>query len=399
MDKKKILVYGFISLAIIALLLIEVFKKKPVDWNYSFENDDKIPFGCYILYHMLDDVFPGENIIESKQGLYDFLEMEEVQKQKESNFIFISYNFNIDKFAMEKLLEFAARGNNVFIAANELSKELKDTLNLRFKWVYTPKPFVKKDSTILSFTNPSINNKKYIYTRGIQNVFMSSFDTSKVTILGEIRDLGVNFIKHELGNGNIYIHSNPLVFTNINFVETGNASYVSKAFSYLPVKKTYWDEFYKPLRKAHASPLSYILSQPSLKAAYILLILTLLLFILFQSRRKQRAIPVIEPKKNTSLNFVKTLSSLYFYRKNHRDIAHKKYNHFLEHIRDKYYMKTSSINNEFIEELSYKTGIEESELWETFSGCKDLLGQQAISEPKLHKINHLIESFYIKTKL
>ena len=287
----------------------------------------------------------------------------------------------------------------VFIASNEFSKELKDTLNLRLKWVYTPRPFVKNDTVVLTFINPALNNVKYIYTRGIQNVFIRSFDTTKVTVLGKIKGLGVNFIKHELGAGNIYIHSNPLVFTNINFVETVNAPYVSKAFSYLPVKKTYWDEFYKPLRKAHASPLSYVLSQAPLKAAYVLLLVTLILFLLFQSRRKQRAIPVIESKKNTSLNFVKTLSSLYYYRKNHRDIAHKKYNHFLEHIRDKYYMKTASINHEFIEELSYKTGIEEKELWNIFSGCKEMLAQQAINEPKLHKINNLIESFYIKTTL
>lgn len=398
MDKKKVLLYGFISIAIVVLLLIEIFKEKPVDWNYSFENSDKIPFGCYILYHMLDDIFPGESIVESKQGLYDFLEMEELRKQKESNFIFMSYHFNIDKFVMKKLLNYASRGNNVFIAANELSKELKDTLNLRLKWVYTPKPFVKKDSTILTFTNPALNNEKYIYTRGIQNVFINSFDTSKVTVLGKIRNLGVNFIKHKLGDGYIYIHSNPLVFTNINFVETNNAAYVSKALSYLPVKKTFWDEFYKPLRKAHASPLSYVLSQPSLKAAYLLLLVGLVLLLLFQSKRRQRAIPVVEPKKNTTPSFVKTLSSLYFYKKNHGDIAHKKYNHFLEHLRDKYYMKTSSINDEFIEELSYKTGIVEEELKDIFSRCKKLLDQPTINEPKLHKINSLIESFYIKTK-
>jgi hypothetical protein len=50
------------------------------------------------------------------------------------------------------------------------------------------------------------------------------------------------------------------------------------------------------------SPMRFILNNPPLRYAWYLLLLGLLIFVLFNAKRKQRIVPVIEPLKNTSLD-------------------------------------------------------------------------------------------------
>jgi len=57
------------------------------------------------------------------------------------------------------------------------------------------------------------------------------------------------------------------------------------------------------------TPLKYILSQESLKWAYYILIVSIIVYIIFQGKRKQRVIPLIPPLKNTTLEFVRIIAS------------------------------------------------------------------------------------------
>src|SRR5690606_3172074 len=138
--------------------------------------------------------------------------------------------------------------------------------------------------------------------------------TRSITPLGYQEDGGVNFIRIAAGNGNLYLHSNPLVFTNYFLTNEENVAYASAVFSHLRGKGIVWDEYSKiPFagnNNAYNSPLYYILQQPSLKYAWWLLLLTVLLYVVFAARRTQRVIPVIDPKTNSSLEFVNLISSL-----------------------------------------------------------------------------------------
>jgi hypothetical protein len=145
------------------------------------------------------------------------------------------------------------------------------------------------------------------------------------------------------------------------------------------------------------TPLKYILSREPLKWAYYISIFSIIVYIIFQGKRKQRVIPVITPLKNTTLEFVKIVGKLYFQQKDHKNIAQKKINFFLDYLRSRYMVKTDELNPETVEKISLKSGIDKTEVKNIFNYINYIDICKRIKEEELQKINFLIETFYKKT--
>lgn len=75
----------------------------------------------------------------------------------------------------------------------------------------------------------------------------------------------------------------------------------------------------KETAQVQMSPFRYFLSQPPLRWALYLSMASILLFMIFTARRKQRAIPVIREPENKSLEFVELIGTLYYQKKDHAD--------------------------------------------------------------------------------
>ena len=103
-------------------------------------------------------------------------------------------------------------------------------------------------------------------------------------------------------------------------------------------------------------------SHASLQWAYYISLFGMVIFVLYEMKRRQRIIPVIEPLKNSTVEFVNVVGQVYYEQRNNMNIAQKKILFFLEHLRTKYYLKTNPLDQEFIERLSQKTGIEATRL-------------------------------------
>lgn len=53
--------YKFILPVIIVaiiFLIVKIFTPEPTDWKQSYSKNDKIPYGSYILYEQLNQLFP-----------------------------------------------------------------------------------------------------------------------------------------------------------------------------------------------------------------------------------------------------------------------------------------------------------------------------------------------------
>ena len=81
----------------------------------------------------------------------------------------------------------------------------------------------------------------------------------------------------------------------------------------------------------------YIFTQPALTWAYYLVLIGLLFYALFAGKRTQRVIPVVEPPRNTSLEFAQTVGRLYFQQGDHDNLARKKIQYFLAGLRERYH--------------------------------------------------------------
>jgi hypothetical protein len=195
-------------------------------------------------------------------------------------------------------------------------------------------------------------------------------------------------------------------------VKNDKADYAFKALSYLPEQPIFWDEYVNVMsigksarstsksREARGvedtqeSPFTFIVSQPALKWAYFITLSTLFIYLIFGGKRRQRIIPLIESPKNTSLQFVETIGSLYYQQKDHKSIAEKKITHLLTYVRTKFYLKTNETNQEFRIDLSHKSGISSREINDLFEYISFVQNIDSIAENQLITLNEQIENFY-----
>jgi hypothetical protein len=173
-------------------------------------------------------------------------------------------------------------------------------------------------------------------------------------------------------------------------------------------KTVVWDEYYlyKKLSYERGSRgdnssgnawLKALFSYPALKWGLLTAIFTLLLYVLLEMRRKQRYIPVITKPRNDSLDFVKTIGRLYYDKGDHKNLCRKMSAYFLEHVRNRYKLVTAELNEEFIKNLQFKTGVDDAEIRSIVFFIRDMDNTGGISDHQLQYFHKQLELFYSKT--
>lgn len=351
MDKRAKIILWLFAVVLLAIIVAEAVRPRPLNWLPSYTSTDKIPYGCYVLFNELEQLFPNTSTDRITRSSYE--QLSQLDSLETSTYLFINNSLYLDQESSEKLLDFVKRGNTAFIAATYLSEALADSLNFSTN----PMGYGLQDSIALRFTNPHLHQKTFGYPKTLRETYISSVDTLHTQILGymeyeagklamldeEMRPKGklVNFIKTSYGKGAFYINTAPIAFTNY-YMLNGNAPYVADALSYLPDHKIYWDEYIKDGKVVISSPLRFVLNQTALKCAYYLGLLGILLFMVFRAKREQRIIPIIPPLENSSVAFAQTVGALYYQHRNYSDLIAKKMGYFNEFLRSHYQVDLST---------------------------------------------------------
>lgn len=388
-NKRNIIILG--SIFVLAVIL-EVLAPEKLDWVPYYESSKKTPYSCSVTLDILYDIFPNQEIEQTNESFYMFYRSD--SNLTNTNYLLITNYLNPEPLDFGKMLTFVKKGNTMFIAANEYSDNVLDTFKLDIGYRFIDTTLIPYKENHLKFLNPELSDYgQKGFKRSLYGSYFKSFDTLQTILLGINWYNEPNFIKIPYGEGSLFINTQPLAFTNYHLLYS-TYEYASVALSHLPLQKTYWDEYYKPYKVTAQTPLRVILSMPALKAAYTVLILSLIMYIFFLSKRRQRVIPVIQPPANTSLEFLHTISNLHMYQANYKDIALKKYMHFIEYIETKYYLKFEKDDPSFINKLSLKSGIEEKKLERIYNLVSSINKKYVIKIDELVKINTLIEDFY-----
>lgn len=385
---KRYLIWS--AIVMVSYLVAQYYKPKPTDWTATYLKEDKIPFGTYILYQELGKIFPNADITPSRLPVYNNLNDKEFVN---TNYLFIAGRVNMDKYDYLELVKYMEKGNNVFIAAYELSDFLTDTLNLTMNSVYD---YAHKNGTPINFVDPALKNKRdYIFNKGLGDQYFSKVDTIRASALGRNADGEINFVKYTFGKGGLYLLPSPQLLSNYNILNPSGATYISKVLSFLPdAKQVIWDENNTKGIIDDASVLRVLFKNDNLRWAYYLAISGLLIFVLFEMKRRQRIIPVIEPLKNTSVEFVEVVGKVYYQQRDNRDIAQKKITYFLEYVRSNYRLKTTMLDEEFISDLILKSSINEDIVRKLIEMINMLKGAVVIDDDTLIQLHKLIEKFY-----
>jgi hypothetical protein len=377
---------------------------------------DKIPYGTYVAYENLHHLFPDASVVINKRSPDRYKSFSGLKNSKDnsdddyedhkSTYIIISTEVEPDENEAAAILGMVSRGQHVFISSLHISDIMLDSLHL--KTAYYSGAFNIDDSLTVSVANPESNDSlSYSYPgKALDNYFVS-VDSTFTTVLGHDKVGHPNFVQFDYeGGGALYIHLAPAAFTNYFLLHKSNKAYYDNVLSYLPKNSDVvrWDDYFRYHKSGNDNGSnngkglfgagSWLSKQPALAQAMWLLLFLLLIIYLFESKRKQRAIPVIPPLKNASVDFVKTIGRLYFQRRDNQNLAQKMTVHFQDYVRSKYGIRTSLRDPEFEKRLAWKTGYDIKALSDLLYFINMLHDEPSVTDEGLLELNHKLEHFY-----
>lgn len=387
----------------------------PKKWKPSFSKNSTRPYGSFILYERIKDLFPNAKITVSKKTISDYIsdtyykDMYSYQHEvdntnaKKYAYIFVNTEFSPGYDDIQQLNNFINSGNDVFIAAQDFGQSIKDEFNINTKdeWSET------KDSITHYFMDSTLaNGKKYRIKPSDFNISFTDFDSKALVLAKNVEGNPILLKFSNENGGNIYLCSHPMLFTNYHLLKDSKdgAALNAHVLSHLPSSSNIiWDEYYKTdnlerISEGQSEIMRFIKSEPALYTGFWIVIITAILYTIFEMKRRQRIIPEILTPQNSSLAFTETIGRLYFQSNDHKNIAEKKIRYFLEHIRNRYYMRTQELDNEFCDLLAHKSGVETSKINELLTWIMAIRSRTVIKEDDLLALSARMDDFYTLAK-
>jgi hypothetical protein len=444
---------------LLGFFLYQYFSTERHLWYFIYKPDVKEPYGGYVLAELLKNSRDTTQFIVVKDTIFNQVDLQDVPAH--SNYIFLGDHLYLDSSETRFLLDFVAAGNNAWVISTEFSPLLLDSLlTLDYGWdeeEYYEEEFYEEeyyedeqleeeyddegyyefyyddylqvhvDSMIL--LNLWENEEELLeipyecrYAR--ENIdrpygwtsfseYVSSKAEEDLLYLGLINDELLNYLSVDYGEGTFYLHSTPEVFTNYFLLDTLAFEYSRKVFQDLGEGSVYWDEDNRSYQYEGGNyptssyapddgPLVFILSQPPLRYAWYTFLFSVLLYLIFGARRKQRIIPVLSKNENTSIEYSETIGQLYLTKKNHKKICLLKMDLFLAFLRERYKVNTAvghpDDEDDLIKLVSVKSNVDSGLVRSIFNTCDTIKVETEVSEDLMLRFHRMLEHFYSTCK-
>lgn len=388
--------------------------REKLKWQVSLDRDKKLPYGTWLAYHSLRYCFPDAHL-ETLPGNFRFNHMDPKMKynyEGHNLLILQGLSFYVSDDEWLALKQFINNGNEVVIFCSTLDSKIEKELQCFKKRtseetdILIDKKQEQENQHLLRAVGIPFTTFGY-EGRSLQSYFSLSQDTANSPTdtntnyfssfpdtLGYAGDQP-DFIRYRLGEGHLTLHAAPLVLSNYFLLQEGNENYLGAIWKTLPdnITQVYWIDYFH--RRVESANLSLLFGFPSTRLALLLAIAVLLLYVLFEGKRKQPKIPVIPPLRNDSVSFVETVGRLYYNKGNHNNLAHKMIHQYLEWVRTHYFLNTNLLNEQFIQQLTIKSGQPEA----TVRGLLDMiheikLGTAYMDDAYLYQLYNTIQLFY-----
>lgn len=386
--------HWFILILVIFLgvmFVVEYNLPKKFVWNPTFSSYDYQPFGCAIF----DDVVSGtwDEYYQSDWTFYNFAND---TVNEPLAILAVGEELQFTKTDRDAILQLAERGNKVILAANSFS--LSDTLEYKMSngWFsmrdmkkYITEGPNRKDSVYWLVDSNSISYPAEIFEFYPQmcNAYFTKYDSLIVPVASARIDsfkmradslpdcYAPVAIRRQVGKGEIILISTPLLFTNYGMLDGKSAVYLFRLLSVAKGMPLYRTEAYNKSAHEQQSPFRYFLSQPALRWGLYLTMITLVLFMIFTARRRQRPIPVVHQPENKTLEFTELVGTLYFQKKDHGDLVRKKFTYFAEALRRAIQVDVEDDSNDRLlcRKIASKTGMDETELARLFAQLRPVI--------------------------
>ncbi len=396
---KKGNIYIILTVITLALLmLLQYNKPKEINWFPSYVAQHKIPYGTYVLNDLMTKLFP--KVVEQiSVPPFEFLND---NYDAVGTYFMVNQSVAFGDAELEALLDWTSEGNTLFIASGSFEEKLLDTLHLETSGLFGG--FGEKQNQLHALVHPNLKpDKTYPFEKDSYINFFQSIDTLNTTVLGvvdsyneeeSIEKKHFNVVQQAFGQGKIILSTFPKAFTNYFILKDTNKDYTSGLLSYIDGSKPiYMDNHYKSGKSFYTSPMHIFLNNKELKWAYYIVLIGALLYLIFEGKRKQRAIPIVVPLKNQTIAFTRTIADMYYEKGQQKAISEHKIEQFLEYVRSHFYMDTFKREQEFYKNLASRSSHSFEETQKLFTYIDRLKTRSNISNEELKKLNSTIEKF------
>lgn len=436
----RYVIIGIVVAAILGLFFwMGQRSKDRFEWNETYDEKSRQPYGTHIAHEILRGYLPTAKLEDLKKKVAESLPTNG-SGVTTANYVFVGDGFFTDTADLDKLMLFVHNGGRAFISTNAVPNYFLQRMSYTvcdsiygedsddyledyhsFQYSYSDTALLNFKHAQLSENQPFVctyfyKNEPYAYTWSYIDTLESGSGledcpekTALIAPIGTLDGDKVNFLKFSYGKGAVFLHTTPLAFTNIQLLDSIHVRYAEKALSHLQDGVIYWDTKSRVSRDVinrmngsnlkidKQSPLKYILAQPALRWAWFLFLGLALAYLVFVAKRRQRIIPVLEEKTNTSLQFIQTIGLMYFRQNEQVSICDMKMKQFQTFVRERYKLLSRTMDDEFVKTLAMKSGISDSDV-RAITLYEKRIVHNDITEDVMIEFHHLLNRFYKNCK-
>lgn len=384
----------------------------------TYRKNDALPFGSRVAFDYIESTFSKAKIVINYSNFTELSPIKVKGNLNSDNSIYflLTKNLILNESEVQDMINFVISGNDLFISSDYIDSKLLEkiylTMNRGPETVAEIKDIMRNTHLAMkSFQNSHDLKDTFNYYYYPFLNFFSNYDEDFTKVWGYNETGLPDFVQIKMQSGNFYIHAAPRSFSNYFLLTNNNKQYLENVLSTLRQNPSvvYWDEYYKnmtPLQNKNRlkgndtdrdpfSALNVVKKHPALLMAFWITLIGILLFVLFNVKRKQRMIPKISANTNATVAFTETIGKLYFQHKNNKRIAEKMITYFYENMRNTYFLKTEMSNKDLINSLAGKSGIAADKVQQLIESIHGIRMKDEITDEELLRLNEQIESFNI----
>jgi len=420
------------------------------NWSETLRPQGKQPYDLDVFYDMLENI-PG---VEAEVNKGKPLRSIEFQKQYQAYLFINGGNPHYSEKDVENLTQFVRKGGRALFICPRLGENLSNALlKKEAETIIVLEAVNKGDSNAVSRKAPMgfyqfpLKSVPHYFFKGPDTLFPLTYpyflmNAEWFYLKEEVKKIGfigkdANFLEIPLGKGKILWHCNPLAFTNFHLLRPEMQEYAEVVMAQLNLSKAdnsakqkaesdTWfsldwfsdksnsksggnkilvDEASKfPIwskdGKENTSPLVFILSQEAFQWAWYTLLAGVLTYLALLARRRQREIPLMPSRTNSTLHFIHAISELYVRQQSHYFMCQQKMKQFLNHIKTRYGISHQGLSADSVQILARRSGTNPElvkSIFQDWNYIQDYSMQNTTAE-QLARFHFMTEQFYHQSK-
>ena len=391
---KLLLICGLAAIVALLMLFTDVGSQNrtaeptyvSADWSKKYGLKDFEPKGLFLFSKFLKERLTGRGEI------YPLTNAQTIDSVVDSGstLFFIGENFALKDRELRDVIEKVEQGNTLFLSCEHMTQNVIDMFFDFYTMTYEYEP--KTTVHVLDEITPFRNNKEKSFS--FNAVFQNDTITrewrvfDEITIVGEDLQLITsiqkggdypNFIVFKRGKGKIFLHTTPESLLNYQLLKKDGALHAKFILQAFPKdQNAYWldfaqltrskeepnyDDFSDDKKDRDESYLQFLFSNANLRIGMLLAFFGCILFLIFRFKRQRPVIPLKQKARNTSVEFSRTVASIFLSRQNPHGLLQLQKKNFYDLIARYFFIDLNDTNNvRAIESLSQKANVPVDEI-------------------------------------